>query len=177
MRQKWTSKNFTQLPICYMTWIFKTYQQEWEIWQPHISLFHLHLFSFYPLRHRIPSCLHTEASQGAENKDLTLFWTLHISNKWIMSGVSSLLWSLITVLQKDSLIYKLIHVLVNISFRITHLKTLFMSIIWKIPLQHQPFLLLSLKQDLYELKSGKEKQRSMETSIISAWVNHCSILS
>lgn len=118
MRQKWTSNNFTQLPICYMTWISKTYQQEWEIWQPHISLFHLHLFSFYPLRHRIPSCLHTEASQGAENKDLTLFWTLRISNKWIMSGASSLLWSLFTVLQKDSLINKLIHVLVNISFRI-----------------------------------------------------------
>lgn len=127
MRQKWTSKNFTQLPICYMTWIFKTYQQEWEIWQPHISLFHLHLFSFYPLRHRIPSCLHTEASQGAENKDLTLFWTLHICNKWILSGASSLLWNLFTGLQKDSLINKLIQVPVNISFRITHLKILFMS--------------------------------------------------
>lgn len=41
-----------------------------------------------------------------------------------------------------------------------------MSIIWKIPLQHQPFLLLSLKQDLYEPESGKEKQRSIKTSII-----------
>lgn len=170
MRQKWTSKNFTQLPICYMTWIFKTYQQEWEIWQPHISLFHLHLFSFYPLRHRIPSCLHTEASQGAENKDLTLFWTLHICNKWILRGASSLLWNLFTVLQKDSLINKLIQVRVNISFRITHyFENPFYeqwSIRWKIPLQHQPFLLLSLKQDLYELESGKEKQRSIKTSII-----------